>query len=76
MENRVTPNRLRWWNREYEYIFQKLESQPTMNVSQYSTRNQWELIFACTICDIERATLHNIICIIMLSAILAYLWPF
>ena len=25
-----------------------------------STRNQWELIFSPTICDVKRATLHNI----------------
>ena len=30
-----------------------------MNVS-LSTRNQWELIFSPTICDVKRATLHNI----------------
>ena len=30
-----------------------------MNVS-LSTRNLWELIFSPTICDVKRATLHNI----------------
>ena len=42
-----------------------------MNVS-LSTRNQYELIFSSTICDIKRATLHNIYFITMLSAILPY----